>query len=321
MRIHPVILLAVFYFFQLHLNAQSAEIDKGDAAYEAFDFQEALFFFENANDANPGDPSVTRRIANTYRRMGQPTMAAEWYQKTLEIDASNAEDMLSYAEILKTLQQYDEAIQWYELYAKLRPSDMRAQSHLRDKQYYRDLFADTSRYEMKRFKLNSDDPVLGITLFEDEKFLVSGVELGKSKSETTTINPYLDVYLCDFSEANELVNPVRMDENVNSAYHDGPAYYCFADRTLYITRTSMKGKKPKYNKNGNAILKIFEAQYDGTNWSQARELKFNDEGFSNGHPCLSKDGQTMYFYSDRDGGMGGNDLYVCFKSGDRKSVV
>src|SRR5262249_54752891 len=32
--------------------------------------------------------------------------------------------------------------------------------------------------------------------------------------------------------------------------------------------------------------------------------------FNDGAAALSSDGQTMYFYSDRPGGSGGNDLYV-----------
>lgn len=315
MRNHPKVLLFLLCIISLSASAQTAELDKGDKAFEIFDFQEALFFYETANEAQPGDPNITRRIANTYRRMGQTTMAAEWYQKTLGLDASNSQDMLSYAEILKNLQQYDEAIEWYEMYSKMKPSDMRAKSHLKDKQYYRDLYADTARYEMKRFKINNENPVLGITLFQDEKFLVSAVQLEKSKAGVE-INPYLDVFLCELDENNELKNPIRLDENVNSAFHDGPAFFCFADQTLYITRTNMKGKKPKFNKNGNAILKIFESKYENGKWSEAKEMKFNDEGFSNGQACLSKDGQTMYFFSDRDGGFGGTDLYVCYKSGN-----
>ncbi len=316
MRNHPIILFIFLCFVALKSTSQTAEIDNGDKAFEIFDFQQALFFFENANDATPGDPNITRRIANTYRRMGRTVMAAEWFQKTLELDASNPADMLSYAEILKNMQQYDEAIQWYEMYAQLKPTDLRAISHLKDKNYYRDLFADTSRYEMKKFAINGENPVLGISLFEDEKFLVSAVQFGQTSKAAMEINPYLDVYLCEMNKENELQNPILLDKNVNSDFHDGPAYYCFADKTLYITRTNMKGKKPKFNRNGNAILKIFESKYEGGKWSEAKEMKMNEDGFSNGQPCLSKDGQTMYFFSDRDGGMGGTDLYVCYKSGN-----
>lgn len=321
MRNSTTLIVLFFLVFNLTSRAQSAELDKGDKAFENFDFQEALFFYETARDLQPNDPDITRRIANTYRRMGQIPIAAEWYQKTLELDASNAEDMLRYAEILKILGQYDEAIEWYEMYAKLKPNDLRAKSHLADKQYYKDLFADSARYDMKKFKINNENPVLGISLFEDEKFLVSAIKLDEvGNSGQMESLPYLDVFVCDLDESEELINPVRLDKNVNSEFHDGPAYYCFSNKTLYITRNNMKGKKVKFNKNGNAILKIYEAQYNSGSWTSASELKFNDDGSSCGHPCLTKDGQTMYFVSDREGGFGGTDLYVCYKSGSGWSL-
>ncbi len=316
MRNHPKVLLFLLCMISLSSFAQTALLDKGDKAYEVFDFKEAMFFYESANDAQPNDANITRRIAMTYRRMGKLTEAAEWYQKTIEMDASNADDMLHYAEILKMLGQYDDAIEWYKMYSKLRPNDSRALSHLKEPHYYRNLFADTARYSMKRFEINAETPVLGISLFEDEKYLVSAVHLEKIMKSEKEINPYLDVYLCELDDNNELVNPIKLDANVNSTFHDGPAFYCFADKKLYITRTNMKGKKPKFNKNGNAILKIFESEYDNGVWSEAKEMRFNDEGFSNGQPCLSKDGQTMYFFSDRSGGFGGTDIYVCYKSGN-----
>jgi outer membrane protein OmpA-like peptidoglycan-associated protein len=316
MRNYSTLILVLMLAFNMVSSGQSAELDKGDKAFENFDFEEALFFFETARESSPGDPAITRRIANTYRRMGQIPIAAEWYQKTLQLDASNADDMLRYAEILKVLGQYDEAIEWYEMYAKLKPNDLRAKSHLADKQYYRDLFADSARYSMKKFKINNENPVLGISLFEDEKFLVSAIKLDQAGTtgQMETL-PYLDVYVCEFNENEELVNPIRLDKNVNSEFHDGPAYYCFADKTLYITRNNMKGKKVKYNKNGSAILKIYESNYNAGKWTPSAELKFNDDGSSCGLPCLTKDGQTMYFVSDREGGFGGTDLYVCYKSG------
>jgi outer membrane protein OmpA-like peptidoglycan-associated protein len=316
MRNHPKVLLFLLCMISLSSFAQTALLDKGDKAYEQFDFKEAMFFYESANDAQPNDAGISRRIAMTYRRMGELEKAAEWYQKTIEMDASNADDMLHYAEILKMLSKYDEAIEWYKMYAKLRPNDSRAISHLKEPFYYRNLFADTARYSMKRFEINAENPVLGISLFEDEKYLVSAVHLEKVLKSEKEIIPYLDVYLCELDENNELVNPIKLDVNVNSTFHDGPAYYCFADKKLYITRTNMKGKKPKFNKNGNAILKIFESEYENGVWTPAKEMRFNDEGFSNGQPCLSKDGQTMYFFSDRSGGFGGTDIYVCYKSGN-----
>ncbi len=311
-----IILLAAMCLLGLTSGYSQAgpELDKGDKAFDNFDFQEALYFYEVALESNPQDPSITRRIANTHRRMGQLATSAEWYKKTIALDASKAEDMLYYAEALKNLKEYEDAIYWYEMFNKLQPNDSRAKSHLTDRFYYRDLFADTARYEMKSLKINNENPVIGISLFEDEKILVSAVELEKGKP--SEVSPFLDIYLCDFNTKKELANPVRLDKKVNSKYHDGPAFYSFSEHKLYITRNNIRNGKPVRDKNGNVNLKIYSSEYQNGEWSAAQELRFNDDGYSTGHACLSKDGQTMYMVSTRPGGIGGSDLYQCFKVGN-----
>ncbi len=315
MKSKSFILFASCLFISLLGTGQSAPLmDKGDKAFDKFEFQQALYFYETALEMTPSDPEITRKIATTYRRMGQLAVSADWYRKTIELDASKADDLLYYAEALKNLQQYDDAIYWYEMYDKVKPGDSRALSHLMDRNYFLDLKADTARYAMKSFKLNNEFPVIGVTLFENEKLLVSAVNMDKGKQ--SEMSPYLDVFTCDFNGQKEIEHPVRLDKKVNSKYHDGPAFYSFAEHKLYITRNNIRNGKPVRDKNGNVNLKIYAASYENGAWASAQELKMNDDKYSSGHACLTKDAQTMYFVSTREGGYGGTDIYMCYKSGN-----
>ena len=47
-----------------------------------------------------------------------------------------------------------------------------------------------------------------------------------------------------------------------------------------------------------------------------RELPFNSNDYSTGHPALSPDNTRLYFVSDMAGGSGGTDLYVVDYHGD-----
>lgn len=291
----------------------SAEIEKGDKSFDAQDFQEAMYFYESAYDLTPNDPNLTRRIAQTYRRMGQKNISAEWYRKTIELGSTDNLDMLYYAEALKSLAQYDEAIVWYQRYLEKVPTDTRAMSHVRDKEYYIDLYADTMRYQMKRLLINSDDPVMGITNFSPTEYLVSAIDLERQREKKGSdyLN-YLDVYKVNITADAELTDPKRLDKNVNSKLHDGPATYCAKDQTLYITRNNESKGKDILDK----TLKIYASKWNGKNWSPAVELQFNSDSYSNGHPSLTKDGAFIYFVSDRPGGVGGTDIYVSQRLGE-----
>ena len=45
-------------------------------------------------------------------------------------------------------------------------------------------------------------------------------------------------------------------------------------------------------------------------WSDAKEVPFNSDTYSTGHPALSPDGKKLYFVSDMPGSIGQTDLFV-----------
>jgi hypothetical protein len=63
-------------------------------------------------------------------------------------------------------------------------------------------------------------------------------------------------------------------------------------------------------------LKTFQAQLVRNKWENIKEVSFNGEEYSVGHPCLSPDGNTFYFVSDMTGGEGGTDIWFSKKQGE-----
>jgi tetratricopeptide (TPR) repeat protein/cell division protein FtsN len=59
---------------------------------------------------------------------------------------------------------------------------------------------------------------------------------------------------------------------------------------------------------------LFESSYDGTKWENAKKMDkvFNTKS-NETHASSSKDGNTIYFTSDRPGGLGGLDIYKSTK--------
>jgi hypothetical protein len=61
---------------------------------------------------------------------------------------------------------------------------------------------------------------------------------------------------------------------------------------------------------------LFEAELKGKKYGKAVPMAFNSDGYSTGHPAISKDGRLIVFSSDRPGGQGGSDLYMSYRNGD-----
>jgi outer membrane protein OmpA-like peptidoglycan-associated protein len=80
---------------------------------------------------------------------------------------------------------------------------------------------------------------------------------------------------------------------------------------MYFTRDNVtKRNKLAYDKKGTVHLKIYKATRIDNEWTDVEELPFNDKIYSTGHPTLSPDNKTLYFVSDREGGLGQTDIYA-----------
>ncbi len=124
--------------------------------------------------------------------------------------------------------------------------------------------------------------------------------------------PFLDLYVAKKSDANQdLTGSKKFSKNLNTKYHEASVAFSPDQKTIYFTRNNY-GKKLKRGKKGINHLKIYRAELIEDEWTEAKEVSFNSENFSNGHPAISPDGKRMYFVSDRPGGFGFTDVYVVY---------
>ena len=86
--------------------------------------------------------------------------------------------------------------------------------------------------------------------------------------------------------------------------HKGPCGFSQQDRVIFYT------KEKRFRDDRNAVLKILKAYKDEGDWIPDGEFPFNSDDYSNMHPALSPDGSYMIFSSNREGGIGGYDLYI-----------
>jgi outer membrane protein OmpA-like peptidoglycan-associated protein len=54
---------------------------------------------------------------------------------------------------------------------------------------------------------------------------------------------------------------------------------------------------------------LYRATKQDGKWGNIEPVSFNDKRWSTGNPSISRDGKTLYFASDREGSIGGNDIW------------
>ncbi len=128
-----------------------------------------------------------------------------------------------------------------------------------------------------------------------------------------------DLMYADLGPKKKLSKSAPFSLKINTRYHEGSLTFSPDFQKMYYTRNNIKNGQPVKAKDGIVKLKIYEATKGKDDWENVKELSFNNDQYSCVHPTLSRDGQYLYFASDRPGGQGGMDLYYVKKMGDKWS--
>ncbi|MBG0858981.1 MAG: OmpA family protein [Bacteroidales bacterium] len=98
-------------------------------------------------------------------------------------------------------------------------------------------------------------------------------------------------------------------KDLRTRLNDGPATFTRSGDTVYFSRNlNIEGRLSTLSGIRNK-LGLFYAIYRGEKWINIREMRFNMDWFNITMPCLSHDGNRLYFASDMPNGYGGLDIY------------
>ena len=161
--------------------------------------------------------------------------------------------------------------------------------------------------------INSDLLEYSPAFYEDGLvFISTKVANSKKKKIDENINKNLmSIYSAKRNEEGLLAAPEVFASELLGKYHEGPLTFDRTNETMYFSRNNTEKGKIDHRR-----MKIFSAKRVGNNWTSITELPFNGKEFETVHPSISANGDALYFSSDREGGMGGMDIWVAYKTGD-----
>lgn len=140
---------------------------------------------------------------------------------------------------------------------------------------------------------NSNHPILASS---DNSILIyssAGEELETKNSDNTT-------YFVSTLEGQKWSNPVKIENDFNVIGSEISLKLSLRKKEFFITK----------NVNGNKEL--YSITYKDEKWSDPVKLgpSVNTKAVES-NACISPDGSTLYFSSNREGGYGGHDIYSC----------
>ena len=307
----------LFAFLPLASSAQSRFVAAGDKAYENLAYAKAIVNYERAAENAVPDSSYARKLAKSYLNVRDFHQAEVWYARAVAKPDAKPIDCYDYAQALRANGKYGEADKWLRTYELKNASDSRGKRQ-----------ADASSYAsrlrerpvpgcvVKDLASNTEQADMGVAYYGDRAVFASSrtPDVTEFRRHTWNGQPFLDLYSAPVNGDGDfgMATPVSA---LNTKYHESNACFSADTGTVWFTRNNFSQGKKGRNGEGVVNLKIYARTRQLGEWTNEQPFPFNSDAYSVGHPCLSADGNTMYFTSDRPGGAGGTDIWRTVKTG------
>lgn len=309
-----ILFLGFLFFSCLGFSQKKYAADK---YFEDYAYKKAVKLYEDIYNDGTDSYKVLSRIGDCYYFNANFKEAEEWYSKLIDkyLSVLSPEYFFRYAQVLKSNGKIEVSDKWMLKLNEIKKDDSRAQ-YLVDNQGYFSEYTNRKKTYINIHNLatNTKYSDFGGFMLDDYFYYASTKPDEENKKIYKWNNqPHLNIY-----KSKEVFNPgtlvldVDASEKVNSLsskYHESSVAITKDGKTIYFTRTSFDGKKLRGGKNKIANLKIYKAQKIGDVWGNIKELPFNDDSYSVGHPALSENEDELYFSSDMPDGFGGTDIY------------
>lgn len=270
--------LFAFVFLLLAYNANAQLILRfAENRYKLLNYPDAIPFFKfyvTKKDTN--DVINIRKLAECYRLTNQYKDAEVWYAKLIQKDTLTA-DRNYYADAV-----------------------------LRNKK--RISVIDTINIKVKKLPFNSEISEFSPSIYKDKLIFTSSIQVKPfiQRNHTWTETNFVSLQETNLNESFLSYKPFALE--LRNKYNYGPVTFLEKDSTMYYTTNNPKVKSKK---SGYINLRIQSAEFIYGKWRNINKFPFNSVDYACAHPSISKDGSTLYFSSNKPGGYGGMDIYVC----------
>jgi len=300
----PLLLLSILAL----AGCASQHLVQADKAYDRMAYADATTHYEKAL-SKIDDRDAALRAADAYRRMNRAQQAATWYAKAEQSGPLTAEQALHHGQVLQSLGRTEEAQHRFANVLATSPNDQLALSASDAIEGLQAFFIDTTLFTVSKVDLPGLESAFSATPYKNGFVFAGERSTGSQRENPWNGLSFLDLYEARPTASGSWGNPIPLPGKVNGRYHDGPAVFDATGKVMYFTRSDYY--KFRLNKDGSAVshLKLYRAELGPDGWGDIHEFLHNGNDFSTGHAALSADGNTLYFISDRPGGLGGTDLY------------
>jgi len=302
------------YKNKLDSLVNSFRVNQASKAYTNMAYAKSIRRYEPLYQKGYLNDSIKSQLAQAYLKVNESAKAEDVYANIADANL-NGEDLFFYAQALKYNGKYAEADRYMAKYLAANADDSRALKQHNALPAIEKILSE-ERYLIEEVDFNSSHSDFGAVVIDDKVVFTSAreVDVVIRREYAWKETPYLNVFDVKIKD-DKYGTPKLLSTDLKSMYHDGPVSINADQTELYITRNTFNNLIGKKGVDGTNHLNLLVANKlsDGT-WGKPTKLPFNGDGFSTGHGFITKDGKRLYFASDREGGVGGSDIWYVNKT-------
>ena len=295
-----------FLFVGYHGFSQENKIRKAEDYFKLQRYYDASSIYRELIEDDKIKPE---RYATIYRHAFEAQFKAKKYDQaknTLEYFSGSEEftfdDAHDYMQLMLYMGKIEEMRSMFNHKVVQEAIDPRKEaiSKYVNTPFIDEMKQDSLKYSLTLAPFNSDAGDFSPTYHPKGIAFTSARDQGMSAPWAAENSTFLSQYLYD-----NFTGKVGKIKGVKGKKHDGVACYDSIDGTWYYTKNVKKDPK-------SPIVQVGIFQYNETT-KKEEAFAYNRPDQFSGHPCLSSDKQLLWFVSNRDGGLGGLDLWYCVK--------
>lgn len=306
------LLCIAFVLISTSTFGQTARQKKAERQFNDFSFVKAIGTYEKLIDTSFNKYYAMRKLGDAYIMLRQPEKALPIYAQVVQQKNVPSEYFLYYAQTLRANGQYEASKEWMKKYRDAgNQQDSRVKNFFKNDDLASGIFNATEKNFLKKVDFNSKFNDFGAVTLNDNIVFTSSSDEGVSVKRLYAWDgqPLLDLYQVP-TEGASTENTKKLEGDVNTIHHDGPATFSADGSKMYFSRNNYFDNKKTIDDKGVMLVGIYTAELVDGKWTNVKPSNLNNANYIVYHPSLSQDGKKLYFSSDMPGGFGGTDIYV-----------
>jgi outer membrane protein OmpA-like peptidoglycan-associated protein/tetratricopeptide (TPR) repeat protein len=296
------------WLFTVLILQGHAQHKKAEKLVQENRFAEAIRVYEKEVAKRPGGHFYFE-LGNLYLKVKQYEQAKTAYSKALDYDDLGEKRWLSYAKICLQTEAFEEAKTYFEKYQKESIGDYRADLYVKSINEIVAWKKESPAWEIKTVEgINTEIDEFSPVTYRNGLFYVSqGKRDWVNYVEDKSLNQsFYDIFYAQSgSNHMQFQSGKLFSGKLISDYHDGPVALTPDSSQIYFSRLIRTGKTERFH--------LFFADIINGEIQKVEEFDYNTKEYSILHPSFSSDGNLLFFASDKNGGIGGFDIFVCKK--------